>query len=389
MKPFRSSVLREIRRYGKDRSLVIVTVIIPVMMALGYVAMFSKGGINDLPVAVYDGDKTPTSRQLIDMIDATPTMHVALKSVDIGQAHEALRKGEVNAIVNIPNGMEEKILSAQGASVTATVNGTYITKMSLITRDLTTVFQAFNIGAESQILVAQGKSEAQSYALAYPVVLEKHILFNPFGSYSYYLLPGLMPLILIIIVIITTIYVVGSELRYGTAKQWLDTANGSIARALMAKLSPYFVIFIILTIFFNTILYRYMGLPMRAQDIGVLVLASVLLITSHMSLGLILVAITANMRFSLSIGAAVTIASFSFSGLTFPHIAMYKPIVAIAQLIPFTHYMEIFIEGSMRGAPINYITDEVAILGAITLLCAPFIPLLKRRCGNEKFYGRL
>lgn len=389
MRPFRASVLREIRRFGRDKTILIITVIIPVMMALGYIAMFAKGGINDLPIAVYDGDKTSTSRQLINMLNATPTMRVAMQAVDVDQAHQAMKRGEVNAVINIPSGMEAKIMGAQGAKVTATVNGTYITKMSLITRDLTTVFQAFNIGSESQILVAQGHGELESYALAYPIVLEKHILFNPFGSYSYYLLPGLMPLIMIIIVILTTIYVVGAELRYGTAKEWIETAGGSITRALMAKLSLYFVIFILLTLFFNTLLYRFMGLPMRAQDIGVLVLASILLITAHMSLGLIFLAITKNMRFALSLGAAVTIASFSFSGLTFPHIAMFKPVADIAQLLPFTHYMEVFIEASMRGAPINYITDEVAVLGGVTLLCAPFVPLIKKYCMDAKFYGRL
>lgn len=359
------------------------------MLALGYVAMFSRNGVNSLPIAVCDGDKSGMSRQLIDMINASPTTTVAMQTDNIDQAYKALQKGEINAIVNIAQGLEADILSGQTASVTASINGAYITKMSLITRDLTTVFQAFNIGVQSQILTAKGASELQSYALSYPIVMQRHILFNPFGSYSYYLLPGLLPLILIIIITITTAYVIGSELRYKTAKIWLDTAGGSIMRAVITKIAPYFTLFAILLLFFNTILYRYMGLPMYADNIGVLVLASLLLISSHISLGIIFIAVTANLRFALSISGAVTIASFSFSGLTFPHVAMYEPVAIAAQMLPFTHYIQIFIESCIRGAHVNYVIDDLAILAAITLLGLCFLPMLKKKCLNEKYFGKL
>lgn len=389
MTPYRNSIIREIRRYGHDRSLVIITVLIPVFMALGYVAMFAKGTVHNMPIAICDADNTPTSRQLVNMLSSTPTMYVERRCDQISQAQQAMARGEVDAIVHIPAGMESKILSGGGAEAAAYINGTYITKGSLILRDITTVFQAFNIGAESKMLTAKGHPQIQSYTLAYPIVLEKHILFNPFGSYSYYLLPGLMPLILIIIVIITTVYVVGSEFRYGTAPQWLETAGGSITRALVAKLAPYFTIFLCLVVFFNTILYRYMGLPFEANSLLVLALANVLLILAYMSIGIILLALTANMRFALSLGAAFAIASFSFAGLTFPHAAMYPAIVVASKIFPFTYYLDIFIEQSLRGSHLSMALDSLGYMGLFVLACVLCIPLLKRKCNNPKYFGKL
>ena len=389
MKHFRRSLYREFKRFSTDRSLLLLTVILPVLMAGAYLLLFSKGEVSDTPIAVCDNDKTSTSRQIISMINATPALNIALDVTDIEQAQIALEKGEVFAVVNIPNGLEKNVMSASGAQINASVNGAYITNATIIMSNLTTVFQAFNIGAQSSILTAKGKSEQQSYSAAYPIVVEKHILFNPLSSYSYYLLPGLMAMILVVVIILTTVYIVGSELRYGTAPDWLETAGGNMSRALITKLIPYFLIFILVLLFFNTALYRFLGLPMNADNFTVVIIGNLFFILSHIAVGLILITILSNMRLAMSIGGGIAIASFSLSGLTFPHMAMYPFIENLAQFVPFTHYIKLFIDSSMRGAPAIYGYDEIFFMSIFILVAFMLVPLLKKHCLNQKYYGKL
>ena len=73
MTHFKNSIYRELKRFSSDRSLLLMTVIIPVVTACLYLIMFSKGDIHNIPIAVCDNDKTNTSRQIIQMLDATPT----------------------------------------------------------------------------------------------------------------------------------------------------------------------------------------------------------------------------------------------------------------------------------------------------------------------------
>ena len=386
---FKNSLYREFKRFSTDRSLLLLTVILPVFTACIYLVMFSEGEIKDIPITVCDNDNTNTSRQIIQMLDATPTLKVQFLSSDLTQAHQAMVNGDIFAIVNIPAGLEKDVMSASGAQVNSYVNGTYITKAGIAMRDLTTIFQAFNIGAQSNIMMAQGLSPEQSYAAAYPIVIDKHILFNPFGSYSYYLLPGLMSMILVVIIVMTTVYVLGTELRYGTATQWLATANGNMSRALIAKLIPYFLIFILILLFFNTALYRFLGLPMNSDTITVVVIGNLFFILSHISMGIILIAIFANLRLALSIGAGISIASFSLSGLTFPHMSMYPALEKLSQFVPFTHYLELFIDSSMRGAPALYSYEQVFFMSLFILVALITVPLLKKRCLNPKCFGQL
>lgn len=389
MTHFKKSLYREFKRFSTDRSLLLLTVILPVLMAGAYLLLFSKGEIQDIPIAVCDNDKTTTSRQIVSMINSTPTLKVTMDAGSLTQAHAALEKGEVFAIVNIPKGMEKGVMSASGAQINAYVNGAYITNATIAMGDLTTVFQAFNIGAQASILTAKGMTELQSYEAAYPIVIKQHILFNPLSSYSYYLLPGLMSMILVVIIIITTVYVVGSELRYSTAPNWLVMAGGNMSRALITKLIPYFFIFVLILLFFNTALYRFLGLPMNAHNFTVVIVGNLFFILSHMALGLILITMLFNMRLAMSIGGGIAIASFSFSGLTFPHMAMYPFVEHLAQFVPFTHYMKLFIDSSMRGAPDIYGYDEIFLMSIFILVAFMLVPLLKKRCLNPKCFGKL
>lgn len=385
----RDSIIREIRRFGRDRTLLIMTIIIPVALAVLYVVMFAAGTAYNLPIAVVDQDNSSTSRKLTNMIASSPTTFVAQKSGSVAEARAQMAAGEIDAIVYIPQNFEKGLLGTSGTQVAVWLDGTFITKSSLIERDLKTLLQGFNIGVSSQILTSQGLTPAQAYSASYPIVIEKHILYNPYSSYAYYLLPGLMPLVLIIMVSLTTAYVVGSEFRYGTAAQWLQTASGSISRALVAKLSPYLLIFVIISLFMSTLLYRFLGLPLEADSVVMLMLGSLFLILAYMSLSVMFVAITGNMRFALSVCAAYTIAAFSFAGLTFPHIAMYPLISAAANIFPMTFYLDMFIEMGIKGAPLARSLGDLAALGGFILLGMCFVGVLRRKALDSKYYGGL
>lgn len=386
---FRASVRREIRRFGHTPVLVVSAIVIPVVMTLLYVAMFWRGTVHDLPVAVWDGDHSALSRQIVRMVDATPSVEVVLQVEGIDQGRRAMVRGEVDALIVIPPGLQAEVMGGRGGGqVAAEISGARILNSGLLKRDLTTVFQALNIGLETQMLGARGIPARTGYAMAYPVAFDKHVLFNPYGSYAYYLLPGLLYLALVITVSVVTVYVVGSELKYGTAGEWVETAGGSVTRALAAKLAPYVLLFGLLSLFMNTILYRFMGLPFHGQEAMILVAGNLFVILAYMAMSVMLVAATANMRLSMSIAGGLATASLSLCGLTFPAVGMYPGIVALAKLFPFTYFIDLFIEQSLRGAPPARALGDLAALGVFVLAMGLFMPRLRRVATDEKYYGR-
>ena len=54
-----------------------------------------------------------------------------------------------------------------------------------------------------------------------------------------------------VIILLTTVYVIGGEVKFGTGAEWLSAAGGNIMTAVVGKLLPYTVIFSLMSILAN------------------------------------------------------------------------------------------------------------------------------------------
>ena len=105
---------------------------LPVLLVMGggiflygflYNYMYSPNVLREVPVVVVDEGHTPLSRQYIRLLDATPQVRVQGVMVDLPQARERMRKGEVAGIIYLPEDLEAKVGRGE-ASVFVTCNNT-------------------------------------------------------------------------------------------------------------------------------------------------------------------------------------------------------------------------------------------------------------------------
>lgn len=390
MKEFKAIFLREIDRFAKFKILPLIAVVIPLLTGILYAVMFSQRVVNSLPVAVCDQDMTTTSRQVVTMLSSRQALQIKLQTNSVEEARKMLASKRVAIVVYIPKNFEADILNVSGTSVKAVVDGAFLSRASMAYKEVVTVLTALNIGVETKVLSSQGIPEAAAYQLAYPIVNNQHILFNPYTSYAYFLLPGLFPLILVVTTLFVTLFAVGSEFRYGTAGEWLSQAGGNIWVALIAKLLLYFIIMQILVVFFNTMIFRYLGIEVNLIETVLITLGAFLLVASYMSIGIAIITFFPSMRFSLSLGTLYGVAAFSFSGLTFPTVAMPTAIQVIGYLFPYYYYMELFIEQGMRNNP-NFRLSIIDLGMFIVFMSITLLSVfkLKKNCTNPDTYGRL
>ena len=105
---------------------------LPVLLVMGggiflygflYNYMYSPNVLREVPVVVVDEGHTTLSRQYIRLLDATPQVRVQGVMVDLPQARERMRKGEVASIIYLPEDLEAKVGRGE-ASVFVTCNNT-------------------------------------------------------------------------------------------------------------------------------------------------------------------------------------------------------------------------------------------------------------------------
>ena len=381
-------LVRELKRIWAFPSYMMLLTVLPVISFAFFAVVFENGIPHDLPIAVLDEDHSSLSRTLTQMIDAAPETAVRYGVTDMDEGEKLIREGKIHAVVLIPSFFEKSILSNTQTHVEAYVSGVNILTNGLITKDLQTTVTTFGVGIQLQILMKQGLTEAQAMSQAMPVRFDKHVLFNPYTNYGYYLSPSFMPMMLLIFVIMTTIFAVGTELKRGTAGEWFATGGDSVAASVAGKLLPITVVMFLVAMAMLCIIFKVVGVPLNGS-LWVILLATLLFIVSYQAIGLFIVALLSNLRLSLSIGGGYSVLAFTFSGLTFPVMAMWPAMQYLSRLFPFTYYTDIFVDQMLRGAPVVCSLPDLGYMSLFILL--PFLcrRRLRRICTEEKFWGRL
>jgi len=193
---------------------------------------------------------------------------------------------------------------------------------------------------------------------------------------------------LLMFIISATIFSIGTELKYSTAKDWYDISGGSIIVALTGKLLPYSLIFIVEAFFMNTILFKYIDAPMNG-NIWVIFASTIFFVFAYQAMGVFIISIFPNVRLSLSLGAAYSSLAFSFAGLTFPTIAMGEVMQGFSKIFPYTHYLKIYINEAMKGLDLIYSLQSFWILSGFIALPFFLIPRLRMFLTDKKYWGIL
>ena len=379
---------RELVRLTHQPMYFVLMLVLPVVSFAFFALLFNKGVARDIPIAVLDEDHTSLSRKVTQMIDATPTALVAYEIQDMNEGERLMREGKVMAIVQIPSFFEKRILSNSQTHIENYVSGTNITVNGLLSKDIQTAVTTFTAGIQLQLLTKQGLSEKQAMAQLMPVRFSRHVLFNPYINYGYYLSPSFMPMMLMIFAMLVTIFAIGTELKAGTAREWLDTAGGSVFPALVGKMLPLVVMMLLMTLMMFLILFKIVGVPLNGS-LTALLFGCMLFVLAYMAIGVLIVTLLSNLRLSLSIGGGYSVLAFTFSGLTFPMMAMYPWVQAFSKIFPFTFYTDIFIDQALRGAPVvDSLWDMgyIALFIVLPMLC---LPRLRKICSDEKYWGRM
>ena len=173
-----------------------------------------------------------------------------------------------------------------------------------------------------------------------------------------------------LLIFLTTIYTIGSELKQGTQKEWMRMANNSITVALTGKLLPQTVTYFIMAAGFNAYLYGFLHFPCNSGIIPML-FTGLLLVLASQAFGIFLFGAIGTMRMALSVASLWGVLSFSICGMSFPTMAMHPILQGLAYIFPLRHYYLLYVDLALNGYPMIYAWHSVVALLLFMLL--PFL----------------
>ena len=365
--------LREVK-FILSRPLYLVSSVGAVMVSMFFFMTLMEGGVaENMPVAVVDLDQSAISRRLIHEMQATPSVDIQVITNSYPEAREAMQQGKIYGIFIIPQGFYRDIASFKRPRMDFYITNAYTLGGNTAYKQMLTVSNLVSGAFQREVLRKKGMAEDIIMKRIQPIVVEGHMLSNPWGNYTIYLVSTIMPGIIGLIALMLTIFSVGSELKNGTSIEWLNITGDNYTVAMIGKLIPYTIIYQTLGIACHIILYNIADFPVQGSHVRLL-LGLLLFIMAMEIMGIVIIGCIPVLRDALSVGALYAMLGFSLSGFTYPNMAMLPFVRALSYLEPLRHYYLIYVNEALLGAPsINSMPHSLALSAFIVaaLLVAP------------------
>ena len=344
---------------------------------LFFLTLMRGGSAENMPVAVVDLDQTSISRRLIHEMQATPSVDIQLITNSYPEARKAMQQGKIYGIFVVPEGFYRDMVDFKRPQMDFYVTNAYTVGGNTAYKQMLTMVNLTSGAFQREVLRKKGLPDNVIMHRIQPLVIEGHMVANPWGNYSVYLVSTILPGILGLICLMLTIFAIGFELKMRTSHAWLRAAGGNYTVAMIGKLIPYTLIYLILGVGCHLILYHYAGFPVYGSPIR-LMFGLLLFIFAMEALGIFLIGLLPTLRDALSIGALYAMLGFSLSGFTYPQMSMLAPVKALTYLEPLRYYYLIYVNEALMAAPVQNSLPYMLALNAFMLASLLVAPRLHR-----------
>lgn len=374
-----ASLSRGCRQLVSRRIYVWLIALIPLGCLFFFTNLMHSGLPLPVPVGLVDMDHSSMSRQVTRMLRANQYIDIVEVSDDYAQALDRVKRGESFGFFYVPDNFQKNALAGKSPTLSFYTNMSIYIPGTMSYKGFKTVAVSTKGGLVQTTLVSAGVNEATVGSMLQPVVVQDHPIGNPWLNYCYYLNNSFMPGLLCLMVLLTTAFSLGTEIKRGTSGEWLQTSGGSIVVALFGKLAPQTVLFSIVGIAMESVFFNYLNYPIHCS-LWTMIAAVVMTVIGCQAFAVAVFGLLPNLRLALTLCALTGILSFSVLGFSFPVQQMYGGVGIFSWIMPLRYYFLIYIDQALNGIPLYYSRWWFAALAAFILLPLPLLKRIKGRC---------
>lgn len=367
-----SVALRECRIILSHPIYLVCMILFPSIVAVFFTSMMEEGQPIDMPVGIVDHDNTTMTRKLTRTLDSFQSSHVVAHYPTIDDARLAVQRGEIYAFMYFPKHTTDDLLASRQPKVSFYYTNTSLTAGSLLYKDLKTMCTLGSAAVGQATMQAKGLRPEQIKTFLQPIAIDLHTVGNPWVSYNIYLSTMMVPACLLLFIFLLTPYSFGTELKFGTAKDLMKTADDSILTAVIGKLLPQTLIFLLIMYAAMVYMFGFLHFP-APGGIGKMLLLGLLSVLASQGFALFIFSIMPSLRMAMSICSLWAVLSFSMVGSAFPVMAMDGPLQALAWFFPLRHYYIIYQICIFNSFPLADVLPHILALIAFILLPIPFL----------------
>lgn len=355
LRRLRALTVKEFRQLLRDRSNLAIAVMLPILLIL----LFGYGlslDIRHAPVAIVIEDSSPLARDVVAGLGGSDYIRPTVVTT-MAEAEALMRARQVDAIVRIPGDFTRN--AARGdAKLQLLLHGSDATMATSLRGYVSAAVAGWNL--------RQADRSGRPGAAAGVQVVDR-MWFNAANSSTWYLVPGLIVLIMTLVGGFLTSMVIAREWERGTMEALFVTPVRSL-EILLAKIVPYFcvgMLGLLLCIVAARVLFE---VPLNGS-IWVLLTSSMLYLLVALSLGLFISAMARNQFLASQIAVIATfLPALMLSGFLFDLHNVPIGIQRVASILPATYYVELSKMSFLAGDNAALIARDWTVLAVEALV---------------------
>lgn len=355
---FLAVLLKEFIQMRRDRVTFAMMIGLPIvqLMLFGFAI---NADPRHLPTLVEVNDEGPLTRALLAGMETSGYFDFVGQVRGPEAGAEALRRGEANFVIVIPDdfardvvrGLSPSVLVAADASDPSAVAGAAAAMSGIVSN------------AVAQTLTGP---LAQAAGGPPPFDVVVHRAYNPEGRTSTNIVPGLLAIILSMTMVMITAVAIVKERERGTMEMLISTPVRP-AEVMLGKILPYVLVGYVQTAVFMLAAFAVFDVPFTGGFMAFFYGFN-LFVLGNLALGFLISTVAHNQMQAMQLSFFTILPSILLSGFMFPFAGMPGWAQTIGTAVPATHFIRLIRKVMLKGAGTIDVSPELAALGVIVLV---------------------
>lgn len=359
MRSLKFLLRKEFRQIFRDPAILRLILVMPViqLMVLPWAADYE---IKRVKLAVVDLDRSEYSRQLVQKITASGYFTLTDYSASYAQALEKIEHDQADLVLQVPRHFEQELVKLDEATVFVAVNAINGVKANLGGAYLRSIIQDYNREVRMQwVQLPRFSPELQ-------IEVTFSNWFNPLMNYKYFMVPGILVILLTMVGTNLTAINIVKEKEIGTIEQ-INVTPIRKFHFILGKLIPFWLIgMLVLSIGFGIARLAY-GIIPAGSFLTIYVFAALYLL-AVLGLGLLLSTYSSNQQQAMLLSFFLMMIFVLLSGLYTSIDSMPEWAKWITRLNPVSYFIDVMRMVVLKGSGLSDIKNQLLIMGGFALI---------------------
>ncbi len=356
----RALLLKEFIQMRRDRLTFGLMIGIPIFQLLMF-GFAINTDVKHLPTAVFDQSHSAESRDLLESFSASGYFDLNYPVKSFRELNALIDKGQAKVGIVLPPDFADEVRGGRSASVQVIVDASDSMAAS------SAISTAMTIGQlRSQSIMIKRLEAIGGRISGLPYDIRIRPWYNPDFVTAFYMVPGIMGMILTMTMVMITSMAIVREREHGTLEQLIVTPMKSW-ELMLGKIIPYVFVGLVQASVALLVGILVFDLPIRGNLVE-LFLYTLLFIVASLSLGILISNFSRTQMQAMQLSFFIFLPSVLLSGFMFPREAMPEVFFQLGRLLPLTFYLQIMRGIVLKGVGIAALWPQVLALILYTSL---------------------